>query len=167
MTLRLRPFDVSDEGACVAAHVILAAENFPFLLSYEPAMAWADWLARIERYRAGTRLPVGRVRSAFLVAEVDGEIVGRVSIRFALNDWLAREGGHIGYAVLPAFRRRGYATEMLRLALAIAKEEGVSPALLVCNDDNIASARVIERCGGVLEGRAIADDGRTIRRYWI
>jgi predicted acetyltransferase len=130
-------------------------------------MSWQDWLAHIERTRVGSDLPQNRVRADFLAAEVDGELVGRVSVRFALNDWLAREGGHIGYGVLSGFRRKGYATEMLRQAVDIAHHEGVDPLLIVCDEDNLGSATVIERCGGVFEGRASSEEGTTIRRYWI
>jgi predicted acetyltransferase len=167
VSLLLRPFGADDEQAAIDAHTALAADSFTFLLGYEPGMPWSDWLVEAERNRVGAELPPDRVRSAFLAAVVDDVLVGRVSVRFALNDWLARQGGHIGYGVVPAFRRRGYATKMLRLAIAVAHGEGVEPILVVCNEDNVASATVIQRCGGVLDGPSTAEDETPIRRYWI
>ena len=167
MALILRPFRPDDEPAALAAHASLAADNFSFLLDHREDMAWTEWIRYNERVRAGRDLPVDRVRSAFLAADVDGELVGRVSVRFALTEWLAREGGHIGYGVVPEFRRRGYATEILRQAVDLAHAEGVAPILVVCDDGNLGSATVIERCGGQLEGRATTGDGSVIRRYWI
>jgi len=39
--------------------------------------------------------------------------------------------------------------------------------LIVCDDVNLGSATVIERCGGVFEGLATSEGGATIRRYWM
>ena len=105
--------------------------------------------------------------TTFLVAEVDGQLVGRSSIRHELNDFLRREGGHIGYGVLVEHRRRGYPTEMLRQSLIVAQGGRRRPFLVTCDHDNVGSATVIERCGGVLHSVIDCEDGIPKRRYWI
>jgi predicted acetyltransferase len=167
VSLLLRPFRPEDEAVAVAAHRALARDDYTFLLGYVNEMPWLEWIQERERIRAGTDIPSDWVRAAFLAAEVDGSLVGRASIRFGLNEWLARYGGHIGYVVLPEFRRLGYATEILRQAIEVARQEGVDRVLVICDQDNIGSAAIIERCGGVFEGLATSEDGNVIRRYWI
>lgn len=165
--LRLRPPGPDDEAAFRAACDALAAEGFNFGLGLEPGMTWDAYLKSLDDLRAGSSQPAGRVPSTFLVADVGGEIVGRASIRFGLNEVLAREGGHIGYAVLPGRRRRGYATEMLRQSLVIARANGVGRVLMICNEENTASRTVIEACGGQFESVSQDTRGTPIRRYWI
>ena len=96
-----------------------------------------------------------------------GTLAGRVSVRHEFNDFLAAYGGHIGYCVRPRFRRRGLATEILGQALIIARAHGVDRVLVTCDEDNLASAKVIESHGGVLEDRRLDPDGVLKRRYWI
>lgn len=112
--LRLRPLTEDDEAEFLAAHRLLARENFSFAHGWRPGMGWSNYLAKLERTRLGVDLPADRVPATFLVADVKGAIVGRASIRHTLNDQLRHLGGHIGYAVLPDHRQRGYGTEILR-----------------------------------------------------
>ena len=86
------------------------------------------------------------------------EYLGRVSIRHQLTDSLRKRGGHIGYEIRPAARRRGHATAMLAAALPVAAALGIDPAYLDCDTWNVASRRVIERNGG----RLVAGDERML-----
>jgi predicted acetyltransferase len=165
--LRLRPPDESDEAVVLLAHQQLLAEDFSFALSYAPGMPWHDYVQCLDDHAHGRNLPEGYVPNTFLLAEVDGRLVGRTSIRHELNEALAREFGHIGYAVVPAERHRGYATEILRQSLVVAARVGVTRALVICDASNVGSARTIERCGGLFESAAVNSDGEPIRRYWV
>jgi predicted acetyltransferase len=166
--LRLRPLRPDDEAAFRAGHAAMAAEGFSFGLGLEPGMPWSTYLKTLADHQAGVGLPADRVPGTFLVAEVAGEIVGRSSIRHALSEYLQREGGHIGYGVLPSHRRRGYATEILRQSLVVARAVGIDRVLVTCDDSNIGSRAVIEACGGRL-GNVVDSvvDGPRVRRYWI
>jgi predicted acetyltransferase len=165
--LRLRPLREADEAEAVAAHEAMAGE-LVFLLGYDRAQVWDAYVANLERHRDGVDLPPRWVPSTYLVAEVGGQIVGRVSIRHEIsNPFLATEGGHIGYGVLAEHRRRGYASEMLRQALGIVRDLGVERALVCCDDDNVGSAAVIERAGGEYESTVTGEGGQPVRRHWF
>lgn len=167
-SLVLRPLRMDDEAAARAAHDELLADDFRFLLDTREGEPWADYVARLERVSRGEEVREGWVPASFLVGDVDGELVGRVSVRHALNDWLAEHGGHVGYGVRPAFRRRGYASEMLRQALDVARSVGLTRVLVTCEPSNARSAAVIERCGGVFERLSHPGDEQVaMRRYWI
>ncbi len=156
-----------------AGHAELTEVGFPFLFDTE--LSWGEQLDNFERQAHGLDLARGHVPADFLVGEagttsthVDPEIVGRVSIRHTLTPMLLELGGHVGYAVRPEFRGRGYATAMLRLAVERLADLGVDEVLVTCDEDNIGSIRVIERCGGILDDvRHVADGVPAKRRYWI
>ncbi len=104
----------------------------------------------------------------FLALNEAGEMVGVVNIRHELNEALTHMGGHIGYSVHPHFRRRGYATELLGLALAYCREElGMDQVLIHCHDDNPASARTILHYKATLENKVADESGHLIRRYRV
>ena len=165
--LRLRPPGPEDEAAFAAAHQALACEGFTFGLGYEPGKPWATYLMELDDHRHGRNLPARHVPGTFLVAAVGEEIVGRTSVRFMLNAFLAERGGHIGYAVLPQHRRRGYATEILRQSLIVARAAGVGRVLVTCDEDNVGSRTVIEACGGLLDSVVNLDGVPPVLRFWI
>lgn len=143
----------------------MLVEGFSFATGLRDVDTWQDYLRRVDRYQYGTEAPW--VPATFLVADVDGRIVGRSSIRFELDPLLAREGGHIGYGVILSERRKGYATEILIQSLDILFRAGIQRVLLTCGTDNEGSAKVIQRCGGVHESVVTSTHGQLIRRYWI
>jgi predicted acetyltransferase len=153
-----------DESQALAAHKEFA--GWEFLLFYTEGMSWRDYVEKCRNIRLGLNLPKGRVPATFFIAEIDGQLIGRVSIRHELNTYLFNYGGHIGYGVRPEYRRRGYATEILRQALIYIRDLGVSKVLITCFDENIASVRVIESQGGVLEN-IVKVEGKPLRRYWV
>lgn len=113
------------------------------------------------RYEESPR-PAGYVPMTTLWWTDGPEFLGRLAIRHRLTPALERKGGHIGYDVRPSARRQGHAAAMLQAALPIAGELGIDRALITCDDDNVASRKVIERNGG-----EFIDEIDGILRFWV
>ena len=169
MDLVLRLPTESEEADFLRAHRATSPTVRHFLHYYEEGMSVRRYLEVLAEHERGENLPENHVPSTFLFAFAGTRIVGRVSIRHSLNQYLERFGGHIGYVVVPEYRRQGYATEILRQSLQIAHQKlGLKRVLVTCDDDNVGSAKTIEKNGGVLESIVTCPDGdKPKRRYWI
>lgn len=136
-----------------------------------PDRATLDLLIEKAKLLADTsvELPDDAVHNDLFWLVDNGEVVGFLSVRHRLNDWLRAVGGHVGYSVRATMRRQGYATAALALAVRRAREIGVDRVMVTCNDDNVGSYRTIERVGGVLQD--VSDQSElgypALRRYWI
>lgn len=102
----------------------------------------------------------------FAIREEDNKLVGMINIRHKLNEYLYNYGGHIGYSVRKTERRKGYATKILKIALEKCKKLKMNKVLLTCDVNNIASAKTIKACDGILENE-VPNDGEVVQRYWI
>ena len=169
MDLELRVPKLSEEAEFLRAHWATSPSAPNFLHFYDEGMSFERYLEVLAERERGQNLPADQVPSTFLFAFAGTRIVGRASIRHALNPYLERFGGHIGYVVVPEYRRQGHATAILRQALQIARQKlGLTRVLVTCDDDNVGSIRTIEKNGGVLESIVTGPDGDPPkRRYWI
>lgn len=129
---------------------------------------YIKWLNNLSDNLEKDKLSKNRVLSStyFFVEDISLKILGMINIRYELNKYLLNYGGHIGYSIRPTERKRGYATKLLELGLEKCCEIGILKVLLVCNKDNIASAKTIKNNGGILENE-ILYKGKIIQRYWI
>jgi predicted acetyltransferase len=104
----------------------------------------------------------------FLEDEASGELLGLFNFRHELNSALERFGGHVGYSVRPSARGKGYAKQLLREAMAFGTALGLTELVVTCAPSNVASARVIEACGGQLQDTYFNEERTTdVCRYRI
>lgn len=126
------------------------------------------WFEELKKRSCEDTVPEGLVPSSTYlgVREKDNYIVGMIDIRHYLNEYLTQAGGHIGYGVRKTERNKGYAKQMLKLALEKCKELKIKKVLITCDEDNIASEKVILSANAKLEDiRNI--DGENKKRFWI
>ena len=122
--LELRPLRVEDEASFIAAVRAFKQSDpdWDFAFQFDPEEDFPAYVQRVENWIRGEDMPGHFVPNSFFVGVVEGEIVGRVSFRHELNEFLATVGGHVGYGVVAAHRGKGIASEMLRQTLPIAAE---------------------------------------------
>ena len=139
-----------------------------YTFAWKDGMRHADHIGILENEFRGVNMRDGKVPHTMLYGFLNGKIIGRCSVRHILNDNLRTRGGHIGYAVAPGFRRRGYGSELFRAGLAHLKELGQKSAMMTCGASNIPSRKMIESAGGALDEEYFDEvDNDVIRRYWI
>ena len=121
-----------------------------------------DWLDHVESFRRA------ETTQFIYLRESDGKMVGVIQIRHRFNAYLEKFGGHIGYAVAPSERRKGYATQMLRAALPECVKLGIDRVLVTCLRETEASRRTILKNGGLYESTVYdPKENCYIERYWI
>ena len=92
-----------------------------------------------------------RGKFKLIIREKDNKIVGSINFRWELTRSLDENfGGNIGYVIRPTERRKGYATQALRLGLELCREKGMKFVRVGCYTNNTGSRKTIIKNGGKL-----------------
>lgn len=148
-----------------AQHDVENAEKY-----LEGHREFPNYVQRLSDEAMGLNLRKGYVPcSHFWLLDNKKYILGAIRVRHNINnDFLALEGGHIGYDIAPSYRGKGNGKLMLQLVLPKAADLGIVRALLTADEDNYASRGVIEANGGQFEkivmGRVFP---QPLARYWL
>lgn len=137
---------------------------------YLKESTYEEWLKKVQSDIDIANVTDSRVPALtyFYVREEDDRIIGMINMRLSLNDFLRKEGGHIGYSIRPTERRKHYATNMLKAGLKVYDTIGIKDVLVSCDKENPASAGVIRNCGGILKDEFYSEVFQeTIQMYVI
>lgn len=113
--------------------------------------SYKKWLIKSDNTAKGIGLEDWMVPQSTYWLCVDGIPVGFGKLRHYLTEKLREEGGHIGYAIRPSYRNKGYGTILLRLIIEKAMEIGIDKILLTVQNHNAYSIKVALANGGIIE----------------
>lgn len=165
-------------------HLVRPNETFldSYHQAYEEDLNYSPYTERIfsnpqeiiqksYNFEHGINLKPGYVKATTFWLIDNNQFIGEINIRHELTDLLINYGGHIGYEIRYSMRKKGYGVKILQLVLPYCKDIlKLSKVLITCDDQNIGSAKVIEKNGGILENKVInhIDRGTVLTRlYWI
>ena len=125
-----------------------------------------DFIQLTKDYEQGKGLPDGWVPSTTYWLIDGDQFIGHINIRHTLTDQLEKVGGHIGYAIRPSARNKGYGNKILELTLPKARELGLKKVLVTTDQSNIASQKIIKKNKGKFHDE-VSGKTEAKLRYWI
>ncbi|MEA5011893.1 MAG: GNAT family N-acetyltransferase [Angelakisella sp.] len=129
---------------------------------------YRQWLERVNNAHKRETSWIGLPATTyFSIRKSDDKIIGTIQLRHELNEDFSKRGGHIGYAVRPPERGKGYGTQQLALVLDAAKSLGLCRVMISCGQDNPASAKTALKNGATLSWEGWDEEDGDIQIYWI
>lgn len=123
------------------------------------------YLKRRVAYSKGEKLPEGWTPASTYFCIDSGQILGVIRVRHGTSEYIHDVIGHIGYETLPQARGRGIASHMLSW---VQRYVLVESAIITCDCNNIASQKVIEKCGGQFLNTFYSEqDQQEVLRYQL
>lgn len=164
MNIELRPISLNDGNDIYEMIQEIGPEENGFLnLGHGISLSeFPDFLLKHYNFSKGINIPPEFVPQILYWLYIDSKPVGIGKLRPRLNEALFKIGGHIGYAIRPSERGKGFANLILKELLTQAKIKGVERVLLTVDEDNMFSRKAIEYNNGILEN---IEEGEC--RYWI
>ena len=142
---------------------------WPLRMEYKSEEQFIEMLNRVDEIEKGENLgPFASSSTYWLYDDERDILIGASNLRHYLTEEGIKLFGHIGYGIRPTERRKGYGTTLLKMTLQEAKNRNIDKVLLGAYEDNIASWRLMEKCGGKLENIVVEEEtGLPVKRYWI
>jgi len=151
-------------GKALAEFQAEGAEEF-WNLPAEP-VDFQEYKRKTKEHSYGKNLPPEGVPSSTFWLVDKGVFIAHINIRHQLNEFFENVIGHIGYAVRPSERKKGYGTKLLELGLKKAKQIGLDKVFITCDETNIGSKIIIEENGGEFQDKVPHQPEKKLR-YWI
>lgn len=169
--LLIRPSDdYAEQIASYRQEFLLAGDSMDGTGALRKTIDVSEYIkTSIEREKP-ENVPMDRVPATqfLFIRKSDNRLLGMLQVRHYFNDYLEKYAGHIGYSVRPSQRRKGYAKEMLRMALPYCKKIGILKVLITCIDGNVGSEKTILANGGVYESTIHEpNENIDLKRFWI
>lgn len=111
---------------------------------------YKKWLKEMDDWANERNLPNGYVKQKTYWLMDEEVPVGYVRLRFSLNQKSREYGGSFGYAIEEGSRKKGYGTTLIQELIKVAKKEGIEEFISMVDKKNIASNRIMQKCGGKL-----------------
>lgn len=97
-----------------------------------------------------------------VIRKSDNAIIGRAGL--TVREGFA--GVELGFAIGTKYQRCGYATEAIKECIHLSKEMELFPCYALCDHGNVASLRVLEKCGFIF-GESVQIDKHNYARITL